>query len=374
MEPNQTGAVGRACAPRHSRRDNPVSCALVLAGGEGKRLRPFVHLLRRDLLPKQYVNFIGRRSMLEHTLSRAEELVPASAVFTIVNTGHLVFPEVRRQLAGRHPGTVLVQPENKETAPGILFSLIHIAKRHPNSIVTILPSDHFVLEEEDLNGYLKYAHGLVERDPTRLVLLGVEPDHDETEYGYIVPGAKVKRTDHPVWQISSFVEKPDSRTAETLSRRGALWNTMMMVFHTGTMLATIKNLMPELFAAFEPLFHAVAMAEEKNVYAEIYRKLPLVNFSKDILEPLAQQTSRLLTLPVRDVLWSDWGSETRIMEVLRMTGRAMRLNGLLNRPAARVASGYDELRSSQPKHAASLPRKRRPQAQPGEPAARADQP
>ena len=60
-------------ATRFAEKDS-LACALVLAGGEGKRLRPFIHLLRGDLLPKQYVNFIGRCSMLEHTLERAEKL------------------------------------------------------------------------------------------------------------------------------------------------------------------------------------------------------------------------------------------------------------------------------------------------------------
>jgi mannose-1-phosphate guanylyltransferase len=374
MEPNQTTAVGHACASHHSRHDKPVSCALVLAGGEGKRLRSFVHLLRRDLLPKQYVNFIGRRSMLEHTLSRAEELVSLSSVFTVVNAGHLIFPEVRQQLAARHQDTVLVQPENKDTAPGILFSLIHIAKLYPNSIVTMLPSDHFVLKEENLANCLKFADGLVKRDSSRLVLLGIEPDHEETEYGYIVPGAKVKRGKQPAWQISSFVEKPDNRTAETLTRRGALWNTMMMVCHTATMLEIIKNLSSALFAAFEPLIEAVGPAEEKSACVEIYRELQPVNFSKDILEPLAHQTSRLLTLPVRDVLWSDWGSESRIMEVLRMTGHAARLNGLNHRPEPRAASGYGELHPSRLAHAPSLPRRRRAEAQPSELSAPRDAP
>src|SRR5437870_6431188 len=109
-------------ATRFAQKDS-LPCVLVLAGGEGKRLRPFVHLLRGDLLPKQYVNFIGRRSMLEHTLDRAEKIAPAQRVFTIINKSHFGFPDVRRQLTNRSPNTVIIQPENRETAPGILLSL-----------------------------------------------------------------------------------------------------------------------------------------------------------------------------------------------------------------------------------------------------------
>ena len=47
--------------------EDEVICGLVLAGGEGKRLQPFIKSLGKGTLPKQYVNFIGSHSMLEHT-------------------------------------------------------------------------------------------------------------------------------------------------------------------------------------------------------------------------------------------------------------------------------------------------------------------
>jgi len=308
---------------------NPAACALVLAGGEGKRLRPFVHLLRRDLLPKQYVNFIGRRSMLQHTLDRAEALAPRERVFTVINRSHLIFPEVRHQVASRHPGTVIVQPENKETAPGILFSLIHIAKRYPDSIVTLLPSDHFVLEEHALHAHLSIARQWVKRDNSRIVLLGIQPDRDESEYGYIVPGCRAKRGSHAAYHIASFVEKPDYRDAQTLARAGALWNTMMMVFQTGTLLSLIEETAPRLFGVFQRIYDALGSAEETTAVEQVYRELPPLNFSRDIIEPLARSHSaQLLALPVKNILWSDWGSESRIMEILRQIGYAGRLNGL----------------------------------------------
>lgn len=322
-----------------SARDDAAACALVLAGGEGKRLRPFIHLLRRDLLPKQYVNFIGRRSMLEHTIARAEKIAPRRNVFTIINKSHLVFADVRRQIGNRHPGTVIVQPQNRETAPGILLALMHIVKRHPNSLVTILPSDHFVLEEDELVKPLKAAGRWVKRDPSRLALIGIEPDRDESEYGYIVPRRSPKRRGDRVFEISSFVEKPDYHTAQRLARDGALWNTMIMVAKTGTLLELMRCLLPALFDAFQAVYNAIGTPDEQMVAEDIYEKLPPINFSKEILEPAARSPfAKLVTLPVRDVLWSDWGSECRIMEVLRMTGNASRLNGLTRAPEMPAAA------------------------------------
>lgn len=317
--------------PRLNEAHNAPLCSLVLAGGEGKRLRPFIHLLRGDLLPKQYVNFIGRRSMLEHTWARAENLSAASRIFTVVNRGHLIFPDVKRQVAARAPGTVLVQPDNKETAPGIMFALLHIAKRHPDSIVTLLPSDHFIFEEDEMLGYLKQACAFVKREPSRLVLLGVEPDRDESEYGYIV--TRSRRSANGPLQISSFVEKPDYDSAQELARVGALWNTMMMIFRTSTLLELINAICPSIFNALQPIYHAIGTPDEEAVTEAVYQELLPVNFSKEILEPLARDySSQLVSFPVRNVLWSDWGSESRVMEVLRRIGYQSRLNGL-NRAA-----------------------------------------
>ena len=335
MQQYHAGSNRRPCpepATRFAEKDS-LACALVLAGGEGKRLRPFIHLLRGDLLPKQYVNFIGRRSMLEHTLERAEKLAAAQRVFTIINKSHLAFQDVRRQMATRNPNTVIVQPENKETAPGILFSLLHIAKRYPNSIVTVLPSDHFVLEKEALLRHLKFAQLLVKRNPSRVVLLGIEPDREESEYGYIVPGRRLNQGANPVFQISSFVEKPDYESAQKLTRSGALWNTMMMVFKTSVMMELICDLSPALFDMFRAVYDAIGTADEEAVVEEVFQDLPPINFSKEILERLARDhASRLVTFPVRHVLWSDWGSESRVIEVLRKTGYESRLNGLTKSP------------------------------------------
>jgi hypothetical protein len=54
-----------------------------------------------------------------------------------------------------------------------------------------------------------------------------------------------------------------------------------------------------------------------------------VNFSRELIEPyLRSHPSNLLAMPVRGVLWSDWRTEIRVMEVLRRTGYATRLNWL----------------------------------------------
>jgi len=82
--------------PQHNETHRTVLWGLVLAAGDGKRLQHYVQELNGGHLPKQFVNFIGQRSMLEHTFQRAEKLIPPEKILTIVGKHHLQHVEVRR--------------------------------------------------------------------------------------------------------------------------------------------------------------------------------------------------------------------------------------------------------------------------------------
>jgi mannose-1-phosphate guanylyltransferase len=48
--------------------------AVILAGGEGERMRAAITSWLGTHRPKQYCSFVGSRSMLEHTVDRARRL------------------------------------------------------------------------------------------------------------------------------------------------------------------------------------------------------------------------------------------------------------------------------------------------------------
>ena len=100
--------------------------------------------------------------MLEMTFERIEKLIFPDRLFTVVNHGHLQFPEVRRQISNRLQGTVVVQPENRETGPGLLLTLMHLSKQYPESTVAVFPSDHFISEEDLLLSHVELAFRMVE--------------------------------------------------------------------------------------------------------------------------------------------------------------------------------------------------------------------
>ena len=299
---------------------SPIRCGIVLAAGDGKRVGPFVHRLRGDSLPKQYVNFLGTHSMLEHTFHRAEKLISPERLFTVVSKHHLSHSEPRRQLSDRTRRTVVVQPENKETGPGLMLPLMHLYKRYGDCTVVVFPSDHFIVEEDLFMSHVEMACRTVERDCSPVVLLGMESDKPEPEYGYVVPG-EVDTAPFGVRNVLRFVEKPEARIAQELILAGGLWNTMVMVFKAKSLLALVRRSAPALFRLFERIREIIGARDEEQVVERVYRRMPAVNLSRGLLEPLAlEQPSFLSVLPVRGVLWSDWGSEQRIVRMVQRNG------------------------------------------------------
>jgi mannose-1-phosphate guanylyltransferase len=304
---------------------NSIRCGIVLAGGEGQRLRPFIRRFRTDNLPKQYVNLIGTHSMLERTFHRAEKLIHKEHLYTVVSRSHLRYAEVRSQLSGRPKGTVVVQPENRETAPGLLFPLSYLFRRFPEATVVVLPSDHFILEEDVFTKHVDLACRVVETDPSRFILLGMEPNEADPEYGYILPADD--KNDLGVHKVLRFVEKPQSPVASEIIARGGLWNTMIMVFQARTLMELVSRTARSLYSSFKRIIDAIETTEERAVVEETYRNMEPLNFSSGLLERLPLSNSVCLSvLSVKGVYWSDLGSERRLLSALHKTGYTAGVN------------------------------------------------
>jgi mannose-1-phosphate guanylyltransferase len=307
----------------------PTRCGIILAAGEGTRLRSFVERLRGYTLPKQYVNFIGTRSMLEHTFSRAQIMIPSERLFTVVSQHHLEYPEVMRQLSSNPSGHIVTQPENRDTGPGLLLPLTYLYKLYPESTVVVFPSDHFILEEDAFLAHVELAFRIVEQEPAKTVLLGVEPAEAEPEYGYIVPGKELRNTvASGAREVSRFIEKPERQIAQDLISSGGLWNTLVIVFKCKTFIDEVRRIAPLLYGWFERIAKAIGTRSVTGVVKEAYRQMQPVNLSQGLLEVLPlERPTPLLVLPLREIQWSDWGSEQRIIRVLKKTGYVSRLNG-----------------------------------------------
>ncbi len=291
--------------------------SVILAGGEGERVRPLIQRWLGRHRPKQYCTFVGTRSMFQHTLDRAAALTPAPRMVTVISRSHR--REAFSQLDGRQAGTVLLQPKNRDTAAGIFLPLTYVKAYDPKARVAIFPSDHFVHPEDWFLETVAAAARAAERLHDRVVLLGVRADSAEPEYGWIRPARFLALEGaHPVRAVSAFLEKPTRAEAEEHMARGALWNTLVLTAKVSTLWEMGRRCFPDLVSRFDRLESVIGTSEEGRVLEQTYHDMPALNFSRDLLEHLPECVA---VMELRDVLWSDWGKPERIAETIQRIGR-----------------------------------------------------
>ena len=290
---------------------------LILAGGDGKRLREFVRLRFNSDRPKQFCAFHGNRSMLGTTVDRVRRRILPQRMLVTVNSRHREF--VEKDLCGVYDGNIIVQPENKETCAGILLPLLHIQQCDPGATVCIFPADHFVRQEIRFMELIEGAVSYVNAHASELVLVGAEAQYPETDYGWIEPSQTLAVEEGLEFlRVRRFWEKPSFQKAEQLVRIGCLWNTMVMVGRVNAFLEKFRRLTPELFESFRPVAESLGFPLEEEITRQVYASIPCMNFSMEILE---REVHDLVVLPARGIYWSDWGRGERIEMDLAMMGR-----------------------------------------------------
>src|SRR5262245_37051363 len=229
--------------PRHS--------AIILAGGDGTRLRELTRQIAGDDRPKQFCRLVGRTTLIDETRRRVAVSVPAARTFYSVTTAHARF--YAPLLANVQSRQIVAQPENRGTAPAILYALLRVASVAPEDRVVILPSDHYVSDDAQFMAHVDAAFDLATTRPDRVTLLGITPDRPETEYGWIEPAQPiVEPRGRPFSGVRRFWEKPDAALARTLFEGGSLWNSFVMVGRAPTLLELIEETLPDLTRAFLP--------------------------------------------------------------------------------------------------------------------------
>jgi len=290
--------------------------AVVLAGGEGVRLRPLIRRVCGDERPKQYAPLIGSQSLLRRTLDRVALVVPPERTLVVTVRGHAKY--IAEELHGPSAPHVLVQPENRGTAAGILFPAHWIQWRDPAATVAVFPSDHFVLEEEVFTGHVREIANAIRTRPEWIVLLGARPTEADTEYGWIEPGEPLGTSGGvPLYGVRRFWEKPSAETACACLAAGCLWNTLVFVAKIGRLVEAGGQCVPQLHARLAGIAPFAGTKDETWAIQQAYALARSANFSRAILE---SGLPRLAVSKLPRVTWSDWGTPERVLRTLRRLG------------------------------------------------------
>jgi mannose-1-phosphate guanylyltransferase len=248
---------------------------VVLAGGWGIRLRPLTRLICGDERPKQYVTVTGSRSLLQQTLDRAALRIPAERTVVVSLEAHASY--LAAAMNG-HGASVLLQPTERGTAPGVLLPAHWIRWRAPDATVAVFPSDHLVLEAEAFMAQVAEAAAFVDENPGRIVLLGAEATDAETEYGWIEPGLTLGRAgDSPVRAVRRFVEKPSPEVARACLAAGGCWNTFVFVAKARTLVEAGRRCVPRIHSRLERMVNGAGGRARPQAIRRVGAALPEAN-------------------------------------------------------------------------------------------------
>lgn len=285
---------------------------IVLAAGEGTRLKSLTTVAPGASIPKQFCSFHPGPSLLDQSLTRAITVSGRNRACAVVAGDHRRWWE---PLPWRIPAeNIVVQHHNRGTAIGILLPLLQILERDPDASVVILPSDHFVQREIVLQRSMHRAVQLCRQDGDHIILLGFTPDAPDTQLGYIVPSSGPPDDVAPVRQ---FVEKPSDTDMRHLLNQGGLWNALILAAKGRMLVELCRTRIANIVEALQLAVRKDLKANSKSSHTRrLYQDLPSVDFSRDILQGLE---SLIKVLRVPHCGWSDLGTPERIGLTLKRT-------------------------------------------------------
>lgn len=220
---------------------------VLLCGGSGTRLWP----LSRKSYPKQFAPVWDQGTLFQRTAQRLSGRdYTAPLVITASDFRFIVAEQL--QEVGIDPGTIMLEPDGRNTAPAILAAALYLSKQDPDALMLVAPCDHAVNDAEAFRATVQA--GVPAALKGDLVTFGITPSYAETGYGYLQLAAEPDGT-NPVG-LSRFVEKPDAaRAAEMVADGRHLWNGGIFLFRASDILtafdASAPNLVEPVRAALE---------------------------------------------------------------------------------------------------------------------------
>jgi mannose-1-phosphate guanylyltransferase len=280
--------------------------AVIMAGGGGTRLWP---VSRKDR-PKQLLPLLGKETLFQSTVARLSDLFPPDRILVV--TVDEQKGEIRRQVPAIPAENYLIEPVPRGTASVVGLAAIALRNRDPQAVMTVLPSDHFIRNQDLFTYVLQAAADVARRD--YLVTLGITPVSPSTAFGYIQQGSSLaKDLKYPVYHVQRFTEKPDDKTAQSFMLSGEhSWNSGMFVWAVDSILEEIRRQMPQLHDVLENVEVFWGTSREEEVLRATWSGLEAQTIDYGVME----HAERVVVLPAGGLGWSDVGAWDSLFEVL----------------------------------------------------------
>ncbi len=289
--------------------------AVIMAGGQGIRFWP----LSRRSRPKQFLNVMGRRTLLQETIARLDPLLRSRDIFVCCGTEYQ--RNVSEQLPGLSSKNLILEPMARSTAPCIALAAAQLQESFGDVLMAALPADHVITRQEEFHQALEAATELAEQG--WLVTIGIQPTAPTTGYGYIGQGDKIGRfAGFSARQVVEFVEKPSLEQATALVTEGHhLWNSGIFVWKTSVILENIERLLPELSDLLKDF---AGRWDDQERLAEGFSRLESISIDHGVME----RAERVAVLPCA-LGWSDVGNWQALGQLLPRDESGNASSGLL---------------------------------------------
>lgn len=274
---------------------------VILCGGSGERLWP----LSRKNYPKQFLNLVGKGSLFQQAATRLGR-INSPLVITSDNYRFIV----RQQLfeEGISEAEVVIEPDGKNTGPAILVAACHLASVKPDSIMLVMPSDHYIPDASDFADVVR--RGALHLDRGQIICFGIKPNRPETGYGYI----KVGKQNGGIMPVMSFTEKPDSETAMNfIKNENYFWNAGIFMMRARELLEIAAKLQPQMLnIAKNAVRQSKIDLDFIRLNPEVWANMPTESFDYAFMEKTQQKGCIALTSGWSDL--GDWLALARLKE------------------------------------------------------------
>ena len=287
---------------------------VILAGGSGTRFWP----LSRSIHPKQLLNIVGDKSMLQMTVDRLKKIKKVSHIYII--TRKELYDIIVRDIDGIDPKNIIVEPEGKNTAPAIGMMAEYFSLINPNDIMGVFPADHLIVGHQKFVKALNTADHLARKNDC-LVTIGIKPSHPSTAYGYIQYDEINEVGFIDAFHVKTFAEKPHNKLAKRFINSGDfLWNAGMFFWRVETFTKSLEKHMPELSDLLKKI--AVAM-QAGDPFDNIWKHIDPESIDYGLLEK-----AKNIYVIAGDFKWNDVGSWNSLSDVLNKNKDGNIIKGL----------------------------------------------
>jgi mannose-1-phosphate guanylyltransferase/mannose-6-phosphate isomerase len=280
---------------------------VILSGGFGSRLWP----MSRKSFPKQMINLVDDRSLLQATLQRVQHLsenTDTAPPILVINEDNYFVAAEQLQHVGLDDYEMILEPMGRNTAAAIALAAFRAREIHGDeALLLIMPADHLI---HDIEKFTTKIQSLLDHFPAdQLLTFGVKPTKPHTGYGYIKTG---RSTADFIYKVEKFAEKPDQKTAENYLLEGNyFWNSGLFLFQAGTYLQELKQHAPEIHEACEKSYEAAQIGKDYIRIHENYQNCPDISVDYALME----KTQNACVTPL-DTDWSDVGDWSSLADVL----------------------------------------------------------